>query len=122
MRIKIDPLDRLFSQYIRLRAKECCERCGAFKGIQRLETSHFFSRRKKSVRFNPDNAAALCFTCHLYFTENPLAHVEWFKERLGDEKFTLLNIQANVIGSKPDINAITLYLKGEIDKLRNFNN
>ena len=116
MRIKIDPLDRLFSQYIRLRAKGCCERCSAYKGIHGLETSHFFGRRKKSTRWNEDNASALCFACHMYFTENPLEHVEWFRERLGEEKFTLLNIQANK-PQKVDKDLIEIYLRQLIKEL-----
>jgi len=118
MKIRLDPLDKLFSYFIRLRAKGVCEKCGNTVGFNRLQTSHFHGRRKRSVRWDPENAAALCFTCHLYFTENPLAHVEWFKERLGEERFTLLNIQAQVI-QKIDIEAVTLYLREEIKHLNN---
>ena len=113
MKIKIDGLDRLFSRYIRLRAGGRCEYCGAVKPLQ---CSHFHGRRKRNVRWNENNAAALCFTCHLYLGENPLAHCEWFKKRLGDEKFEMLNIQAQTI-VKPDINAITLYLKAKVKEL-----
>jgi len=116
MKIKIDHLDKLFSYFIRLRANGICERCGNTVGFNKLQTSHFYGRRKRSVRWDPDNAAALCFTCHLYFTENPLAHVEWFRERLGEDKFTLLNIQAQTI-QKIDIEAVTLYLKQKIKEI-----
>jgi len=116
LRISQTPLDKLFSYLIRTRAKGVCERCRAEVGFNKLQTSHFHGRRKRSVRWDPDNAVALCFTCHLYFTENPLAHVEWFKERLGEENFTLLNIQAQSI-QKVDIAAVTLYLKEEIRTL-----
>lgn len=113
MKIKIDALDRLFSKYIRLRAGGVCEKCGQTKTLQ---CSHFHGRRKRSVRWNEDNAVALCFSCHMYLGENPLEHYEWFKKRLGEERFELLNIQANMI-YKPDINAITLYLKQKIKEV-----
>lgn len=111
MRIKVTGLDVLFSKFIRLRAHGICERCGANK---RLQCSHFHGRRKRTVRWNEDNAVALCFSCHRFFTENPLAHTEFFRERLGDTRFEMLNIQAQMTGVKPDIAGITLYLKEKI--------
>jgi len=116
MRIKIKPLDVLFSKYIRLRARGVCERCGKEVGFKRLQTSHFHGRRKRTVRWHEDNAAALCFSCHQHFTENPLEHTEWFKKRLGEQGFELLNIQAQSI-YKVDIESTTLYLKQKIEEL-----
>jgi len=61
VRIKIDPLDALFSEYIRCRAiKEVhgCERCLAWKvDYKGLECSHFHGRAQKSTRWDEDNAA-----------------------------------------------------------------
>lgn len=92
MKIQITKLDSLFSKFIRQRDK-VCQRCG--KG-GRLETSHFHGRRKRSVRWDEDNAVALCFACHRYFTENPLEHCEWFKNRLGEKEFDALNVRARI--------------------------
>ena len=93
MKIKIDPLDVLFSRFVRLRAGGVCEYCDKPK---RLQCSHFHGRRKKSVRWDGDNAAGLCFSCHQYLGENPYVHTEWFKKHLGSEKFEALNIRANL--------------------------
>ena len=116
MRIKSDPLDVLFSRLIRLRADGKCERCGSPVGFNKLQTSHFHGRRKKSVRWNEDNACALCFTCHQYFTENPLEHVVWFEERLGKERFTLLFAQS-VVKGKVDREAVRLYHQQKIKEI-----
>lgn len=116
MRIRLDPLDILFSRFIRLRANGVCEKCGNPVGFAKLQTSHFHGRRKKSVRWNEDNACALCFSCHQYFTENPLDHVEWFRERLGEGKFTLLYIQAQK-RNKVDKELVRLYLKQKIKEV-----
>jgi len=122
MRVRIKPLDKLFSHFIRLRAMETnhgCERCGAWKADYKwLQCSHFFGRAKKSVRFDEENAAGLCFGCHQYFTSHPLEHTEWFKERLGD-RFDLLVVRANTV-NKPDEDLIGLYLKGKIKELENW--
>jgi len=118
LKIRLDPLDKLFSEFIRLRANNKCERCGVYKETKQLQTSHFHGRRKKSVRWDEDNAAGLCFACHQYLGENPLEHYEWFRDRLGEGKFHDLNIRANFRGVKPDINGITLYLREKIKELK----
>jgi len=114
MKIRLDPLDRLFSEYIRLRANNKCERCGAYS--KRLQCSHYFGRAKKSVRYDEENAAALCFGCHQYFTSYPLEHTEWFKKRLG-RNFDLLLGRMRQMG-KIDRNAIGLYLKQKIKEIK----
>lgn len=95
MKIKIDKLDVLFSKFIRLRADGRCEYCG--KPSKRLECSHFHGRRKRSVRYDPDNACGLDFACHQYLGSNPYQHTEFFKKRLGSEKFEQLNIRAELL-------------------------
>jgi len=94
-----------------------CERCLTPKlSWKQLQCSHFHGRARKSVRWDEDNGAGFCGACHLYFTSHPLEHVEWFKVRLGQERFELLECRANQI-YKPDIEAITLYLKHKIREL-----
>lgn len=110
MRIKVDKLDKLFSQYIRQR-DVVCQRCGGTSGLQ---NSHFHGRRKASTRHNEDNACLLCYGCHMYFHANPLEHTEWFRERVGETKFMLLNIQANQVG-KVDRQAVELYLRNLLE-------
>lgn len=94
MKIRIDKTDMIFSKFIRLRAGGICEYCGKLKILQ---CSHFHGRRKRSTRYDPDNACALCFSCHQHLGENPYEHTEFFKKRLGSERFELLNIRANMI-------------------------
>ena len=99
MAIKVTPEDRLFSLCVRGMA-DGCEYCGK-KG--RLETSHFHGRRKRSVRWDFDNAAALCNGCHRMFHENPYKHTEFFRQRLGAKRFEQLNIRAETIRKwRPD--------------------
>jgi len=94
LKIKLNPLDILFSKYIRLRAGGKCEYCGEAKALQ---CSHFHGRRKQSTRYDLDNAAGLCFSCHQHLSENPYEHTEFFKKRLGSERFDCLNIRANTV-------------------------
>jgi len=113
MKIKLDNLDKLFSKFVRLRAGGICEYCGQNKVLQ---CSHFVGRRKRSVRFDPDNAAGLCFSCHMYLGENPHIHTDWFRKRLGSERFENLNIRSNII-TKIDRDKIEADLKERIKLL-----
>lgn len=75
-----------------------------------LHCSHYWGRGNRGTRFDPDNAAALCYGCHRYFTANPQAHGEWFIKRLGDKKFDALGIRART-PTKVDEKLICLGLK-----------
>ncbi len=116
MKIRISPLDKLFSEYIRKRAMASiggCERCFTQKkSYKELQCSHFYGRGKRTTRFDEDNCAGLCFGCHEYLGAHPVEHVEFFKARLG-ERFDLLTARAYRTG-RPDENAITLYLKEKL--------
>ena len=114
MKIRLDETDILFSKLIRLKADNHCEYCGKY--FKNLQCSHFFGRRRKSVRYDPDNASALCMSCHMYLGENPYAHTEWFKKRLGSERFEQLSIRNNMIKkyTKEDKENIKTKLKEQI--------
>jgi hypothetical protein len=111
LKIRIDPLDKLFSQFIRLRDK-ACQRCGS---VNSLQAAHFHGRAEKSIRYDEDNACALCFGCHQYLDSHALDKVEFFQERLG-ERFDLLSARRRQ-RQKPDKAGLTLYYKSEIRKL-----
>ena len=129
--MKITPLDRLFSEFIRRMAiilTGGCERCLApkhdiikddgsiFPAWKQLQCSHFWGRNKQSVRYDEDNGAGLCGACHMYLTAHPLEHVEFFKARLG-EKFDLLDGRQRTPAHQIDREAIRIYLNARIKEL-----
>ena len=64
--------DAKFSEWIRERDKKCL-RCGT---TENLTCSHFWSRSKSALRYEPDNCIALCaWKCHIY---------GWEKEKQGE--------------------------------------
>ncbi|KKM70644.1 hypothetical protein LCGC14_1438740 [marine sediment metagenome] len=115
--MKLDPLDKLFSQYIRMRAISRvggCERCLHTKtSYKQLQCSHFHGRARKSVRWDEDNAVGLCGACHMYLTAQPHIHEEWFKEKLGD-RFDLLLARMRNTHPKPDKNLLWIYYREKI--------
>ena len=120
MKIKIDSLDRLFSEYIRCRAIAKvggCERCGARKtSYKQLQCSHFIGRANKVVRWDEDNAWGLCFGCHQYLGSHPLEHVEFVKHLLGEKEFEMLQVRSQIV-YKPNREAIRLYLRQKLEEL-----
>lgn len=112
MRIRIGPLDKLFSHYIKLRDK-VCQRCG---GISGLQTSHFWGRGRKSTRYDEENCCLLCFGCHQYFHANPPEYRDWFLERLGQEAYDMLEYRAHRRGDL-DLRLLEIYLKQKIQEV-----
>jgi 5-methylcytosine-specific restriction endonuclease McrA len=72
--------DKLFSQYIRNRDGRC-RNCGSF---ERLQCAHIITRSYKSIRVDPENAVALCASCHVLFTHRPLEWREWVEVEFPD--------------------------------------
>ena len=109
MRIKITKLDALFSKYIKLRDK-VCQRCGGSGGLQ---TSHFWGRVRRSVRWDEDNCCLLCFGCHQYFHSNPEEHRQFFLERLGQVGYDMLEYRAHRRGDL-DLRLLEIYLTQKV--------
>ncbi len=119
LRIRIDPLDALFSEFIRRRAVKRvggCERCLTPHRWQDLENSHFFGRADQSTRFDETNCSGLCTGCHFYLGGHPNEHRRWFIAKIGEQEFSLLEGRNRILG-KPDRKAIEIYLRAKIKEL-----
>jgi hypothetical protein len=94
---KRDKCDALFSNYIRTRDKWQCQYCGKTPNKQGLHCSHYYSRARESTRFDPENAVALCFSCHNligHSSEYGGVYKEFMIKRLGKKGFDLLTLRA----------------------------
>ncbi len=117
--MKINPLDKLFSEYVRKLAvlsRGGCERCLTPYEWKRLQCSHFWGRAKRSTRYLETNAAGLCYGCHRYFTSHPAEHAAWFLNRLGQARYDILDYTAHK-PQKIDESAIALYLKAQLNSV-----
>ena len=128
---KRDPLDTLFSEFIRKRALirvGGCERCltpkydttredgSTYPAFMHLEASHYIGRTTKCVRWDEDNAVGLCAGCHMHLEHHPDEHREWFANKLGQEAPELLRGRQR-IRQRPDRAALFLYYKHKIQEL-----
>jgi len=132
MKVRIDPLDKLTSEYARRRAIQKtggCERCltpkydiqkedgSIYPAWKQLQACHFFSRRHHSVRYDPDNLVGCCFGCHQYLDSHPEEKIEFFKNRLGEQAFDMLKNRIRTPARFMDKEVIRLYLKEKIKEL-----
>jgi hypothetical protein len=119
LKIRIDPLDSLVSEYVRKRAVKRvggCEKCLKPHNWKDLQCSHFFGRKDKATRYDADNLVGICFYCHNHFHAFPLEHVQWFEQHLGKENFELLQGRNRIL-EKPDKKILTLYYQQQIKLL-----
>lgn len=95
--IKRTPADAAFSKLIRQRAGYQCQRCGAQHDETSigLHCSHYVGRGNWAVRFDPDNAFALCYGCHQFVGSRPQEHTEFVLGILGQGLFDLLTERKN---------------------------
>lgn len=104
-KITRDKADAVFSQFIRLRDKEC-RRCHSpvrfnDKGMPiSHQASHFIGRGKEGTRFDEENCDTLCGACHMFFTSHPIEHYEWQLERKGEDTIQRLKLQSHTYHKK----------------------
>jgi hypothetical protein len=114
VKIKIDPIDTLFSKMLRL-IYPVCQACRIRLSSQ---VHHYMGRRHQSVRFSVDNCWAVCFTCHRRFHEKP----EWGREMMQKR---LLNNYDNFIflanrvckRTEADRKVLKIWMNEEIKKM-----
>ncbi len=116
--VKIDKADRIFSLYIRTRDNWTCQRCGKKYNppTQALHCSHFMGRGKEATRFDEDNADAMCYGCHRYFTAHPAEHYAWQIKTKGQKKVDSIILRSNTY-QKKDRQTAYLYWKQQLNEL-----
>ena len=118
--MKLSYLDKLYSEFIRKRAikrVQGCERCFNGKSSWKdLQTSHFYGRSRRSVRFDETNATGLCGACHMFLSSHPQEHYEWFRNYIGEAEFMFLEGRMRQIG-KVDEKLLAIYYQEKIREL-----
>lgn len=97
--------DVIFARLVR--SKGVCVNCGSTKAIQ---CAHGFSRRYRALRWDFDNAFALCAKCHMTFTYDPLRWDNWLRARWGDDGYEALRHRA-LVGKRPDLKSLLASLQ-----------
>ena len=121
--IKITPADRYFSLAIRERAEWTCERCGKTHPppTTALHCAHWHSRGSWSTRFDPSNAAALCYGCHQHTSVNrETEHRPLMLKIMGDMELDRLAFDKNrpASGIRKRVKEIAAHYKTEVMRMR----
>jgi hypothetical protein len=89
--------DIRFSKMIRERDDYTCQRCGKtfLPNSGGLHAAHFFTRRIKATRHDPDNCISLCYGDHAFLDSHPASKIEFFEKLLGPERFEALCARAH---------------------------
>jgi NMD protein affecting ribosome stability and mRNA decay len=95
--VKISQADRWFSLCVRLAADWTCARCGSKheEKSMGLHCSHLYSRRYRTIRWEPLNAVAHCFACHNWYGGNPIESGQWAEGHLGAGAIDILREKKN---------------------------
>lgn len=108
-----DKLDAMFSRQMRDRADNKCEFCG--KSTGQMHCHHgVVHRRYMNTRYEPDNCACVCVGCHTYLADFPKINVEFFKKRIGSDRYEQLENFARS-GNKVSLDEVKKELEGKID-------
>lgn len=91
-------LDRIFSEFIRLRDSDengyCrCISCNSIHHWKDMDAGHYVNRRHMSLRFDEKNVNAQCRSCNRFDEGNAIGYNHGLVEKYGDSVISYLNIK-----------------------------
>ena len=95
-----DDLDEVCADIVKERDGHKCRRCGGAP----VYWAHIIRRsRSKAVRWNPDNALALCRSCHKWFdvSADKIQAAIFIEQMIGKEKMAELHELASSRNARP---------------------
>lgn len=108
----VRELDRLARAVVFARDGNKCAWTGT---TDHLQWAHVYSRRYRSVRWDPDNSMCLSAKMHLFWHHQPLRAAEWFEATYPERAKRLrLKMQSK---QKVDMVATKLSLEQELKRL-----
>ena len=117
-------LDRVFSQYIRLRDMMAggyfrCISCGKLLPIKYADCGHYINRKHMSTRFSEVNCNAQCKSCNRFDEGNIQGYRRGLVAKYGEEKVLLLEAQKYEVRKYSDFeyDALIEHYQKEIKKI-----
>ena len=121
-----DKLDRVFSQYIRLRDADNngnirCYCCGKVLPWKESENMHFIPRQHMSLRFSEVNCHAGCTRCNHYLNGNIEEYTIHMKKEYGPDILERLTVARNRVNkiSATEYEVLIYHYKKEFERLKN---
>lgn len=90
----INRLDKVFSEYVRLRDSRdgmftCCS-CGQLKPYEQADAGHFINRRWLAIRWDERNVHAQCRSCNRFDEGNNIGYTRFMTRKYGEDTVDLL--------------------------------
>ena len=94
-RIKAVTITGIWSKLVRELDDYTCQVC--HKSFRHdpgfLDASHHIPRAHGATKWELDNGSSKCRKCHGEMDRQPLEHIEWIKNRLGEERYEALRMK-----------------------------
>lgn len=102
-----DKLDRIFSEYIRLRDADNngyirCISCGKVVFWKDADNGHFINRKHMSLRFSETNCNAQCRACNRFDEGNMTGYNLGMIKKIGQQAVDLLILAKNNVNKISD--------------------
>lgn len=96
----VKKLDKVFSQYIRLRdalpnGTFRCPTCGRILPFAKGDCSHLYSRRHMATRFDEDNCVMECAYDNRFNSEHLIKLNQYVLNRIGETRYKMLSVKAH---------------------------
>lgn len=93
----IRKLDRIFSEYIRLRDSRPfgykafrCISCGQVKPYEEMDCGHFVGRTHMATRFDEENCNGECRSCNRFSSDHMIYYQRNLEKKIGTDRVDLL--------------------------------
>ena len=120
----ISKLDRVFSEFIRLRDSKNgyfkCISCGRILPYEQADCGHYINRQHMSLRFNEKNCNAQCRKCNRFDEGNIQGYRRGLIKKYGEKIVTLLEYQKNETKqySSFELEVLIKYYQSKIKEMR----
>ena len=126
--MNLKPLDKAFSEYIRLRDSidgyGRCISCGKLIHWRDGDCGHYVNRSKYAVRYNEKNCNLQCRACNRFQEGNAAGYTLGLIAKYGKQVINELHIASKLPTkwTQFQINEMTKFYKAEVKKLLNEKN
>ena len=121
-------LDKVFSQYIRLRDRMPggvfrCISCGQIKPIEQADCGHYINRQHMATRFSEINCNAQYRSCNRFDEGNMQGYRRGLVQKYGEQRVLLLEAQKYETRKYTDFEyeALIKHYRAEIKKMMSYN-
>lgn len=120
-----DKLDRIFSEYIRLRDADAngycrCISCDAIHHWKDVDCGHYVNRSHMATRYDERNCNAQCRKCNRFDEGNNIGYTKGLIAKYGDKVIDELYVKKYTISkmSKAEFEILIDHYKTEVKKLK----